>query len=280
MKPKVISLAALVAVLLIGVMGPGQGPKEWTWGHGAWVTTIDIVDGTIDQVDIDDTDTIADNPAHGAGAAWFGTTGLIFEGNSNDFEGLLKCANIGSDMTWTLPLETGTILTDATAFVGDITGDADATVIASPSTLYNAEVGAGGAVTGPDGTYAVADTEWVEIYDQYTEFANGAGDDEFCYSGAGLSNVIIRADFSFSSDAAGAALATFVFGIAATAVANGDETGEIMVRVHDLDTANESIGGSLQILTSLAKNDCVALLFDNDNGDDVIVSNGTVTVTR
>lgn len=78
------------------------------------VTTGKILDATIAQVDIDDTQTLAGNPANGDSSVWFATTGLIWEGaTSNSNEGLLVAADVGGDRTWTLPDASGTIAVSA-----------------------------------------------------------------------------------------------------------------------------------------------------------------------
>lgn len=60
------------------------------------------------------TATLAGNPAMNAGECRPATTGFIFEGSTaNTFEGLLTVVDPTADRTWTLPNETGAILTDA-----------------------------------------------------------------------------------------------------------------------------------------------------------------------
>jgi hypothetical protein len=131
---------------------------------GTDIDSTEIQDGQVDQVDIDDTDTLAGNPAHGNSASWFGTTGLIFEGLTSDTnEGLLTSADITTtDKTWTLPDETGTILTSATTFAGDVGGTSGATTVNSVQnnavTLTDDTVGNyvtsitnGTGITGGDG---------------------------------------------------------------------------------------------------------------------------------
>lgn len=83
------------------------------------VGTAELTDSSIAQVDIDDSATLAGNPAFGNSSVWFATTGLIFEGaTSNSNEGLLIAADVGADRTWTLPDETGTICTTGSVCTG------------------------------------------------------------------------------------------------------------------------------------------------------------------
>lgn len=90
-----------------------SGGASATIATGA-VTTGKILDATIAQVDIDDTQTLAGNPANGDSSVWFATTGLIWEGaTSNSNEGLLVAADVGGDRTWTLPDASGTIAVSA-----------------------------------------------------------------------------------------------------------------------------------------------------------------------
>ena len=99
----------------------GAGADDCDLNSGV-VDTTALADGSADQVDVDDTDTLAGNPDHGADSVWFATTGLIFEGltaGADTNEGLLKSADIsGGDKTWTLPNETGTICTDGSVCSG------------------------------------------------------------------------------------------------------------------------------------------------------------------
>jgi len=88
------------------------------------IATGQIVDGTITFGDINYTMTLAGNPALGANQAFFGSTGIIFEGTTADnFEGLLTAPVTGSDKTWTLPDSTGTIALLNSAMTGTFDGN-------------------------------------------------------------------------------------------------------------------------------------------------------------
>jgi len=100
---------------------------------GTAIDTTEITDGTVDQADIDDTDTLAGNPAHPINSIWFATTGLIAEGSTGDaIETLLTFADpTVSDKTITFPDETGTVITSATTLAGDVGGTTGATTVDS-----------------------------------------------------------------------------------------------------------------------------------------------------
>jgi hypothetical protein len=76
------------------------------------VATSEILDATIAQVDINDTQTIGADPANGASSVWFSTTGLIAEGATSDtIETLMIFADpAASDKTVTVPNVTGTLV--------------------------------------------------------------------------------------------------------------------------------------------------------------------------
>lgn len=106
------------------------------------VTTGKILDATVAQVDIDDTATLAGNPAFGDSSVWFATTGIIFEGaTSNTSEGLLVAADVTADRTWTLPNEDGTLCSSGSVcsgyqagpLTGDVTTSGAAATIAANS---------------------------------------------------------------------------------------------------------------------------------------------------
>ena len=79
------------------------------------IDTANISDGTIDQADIDDTDTLAGNPTHPVNSVWFGTTGIIAEGSVADTnETLVTFANSTTDRTVTIPDESGTVCVGVT----------------------------------------------------------------------------------------------------------------------------------------------------------------------
>lgn len=135
---------------------------------GTDIVTGEIVDATITQADIDDTATLAANPANGDSSVWFATTGLIFEGaTSNTNEGLLISADVGSDVTWTLPNETGTICTTGSVCTGYQAGPLAGDVVTSGTTAtiqansvalttdttgnYVASITNGSGISGGDG---------------------------------------------------------------------------------------------------------------------------------
>lgn len=98
----------------------GSAERDEVCGTTDLSATCEINAGVIDQPDIDDTDTLGANPDNGANAVWFGTTGLIFEGATNNLiEGLLTAADpTTTDKTWTLPDETGTVCTTGSVCTG------------------------------------------------------------------------------------------------------------------------------------------------------------------
>ena len=141
--------------------------------------------------------------------------------------------------------------------------------------FFHGTVGATIAVTGHASNYTLGDTTWAEVVDTTGEFAVGPAD-EVCYTGAGLTNARLTFVASFDSDGASANTTTLSFGVAATPVANGDETGEIWTRTHA--TASSVGMGSMLIVTTLATNDCIGILFLASSADDVTFSSGTLTV--
>jgi hypothetical protein len=90
---------------------------------GTAIVTGEITDGTITQDDVDDTATIGADPAFPGDSVWFGTSGLIFEGNLDGFETLLKVGVAPSaDVTVLLPNYDGVLVAaDATAPTDDVT---------------------------------------------------------------------------------------------------------------------------------------------------------------
>ena len=89
------------------------------WSGDATQSTSGVVtigSAVIEEGMIDNTATIASNPAWPANAAWFGTTGIIFEGSTdNTSETLLQVADPSSDVTLTLPDTTSSILGSASS---------------------------------------------------------------------------------------------------------------------------------------------------------------------
>jgi hypothetical protein len=76
---------------------------------------------------VDNTITLAGNPALAASESYFGTTGIIFEGlTANDIEGLLTVADVATtDKTWTLRDASGTILLSGDTLTGEVTATFD-----------------------------------------------------------------------------------------------------------------------------------------------------------
>lgn len=121
-------LRALGLLVIAGLLGFIFRAGSVEAANGKIISS-QIADATIAYNNIDNTATIAGNPAFAAGEAWFGTTGVIFEGSTADtIEGLLTVADpTASDKTWTLPNVTGTVVT-----TGD-TGTVTATMLATSS---------------------------------------------------------------------------------------------------------------------------------------------------
>ena len=119
-----VSTDDITTANLYTLLSDEGGANTVLHGSGGWsaIVTGDITDGTIAQDDIDDTATLAGNPAFANNAVWFATTGIIFEGSSggaDTIEGLLTAANpTSTDKTWTLPNETGTICTTGSVCTG------------------------------------------------------------------------------------------------------------------------------------------------------------------
>jgi hypothetical protein len=144
---------------------------------GSSVDSSEIIDGQIAYADVDATDTLS-TAVRGANAVWFATTGLIFEGSSNDAnEGLLTAANPTADRTWTLPDTTGTIVTTgdtgsvtSTMILNDTVGPSDVDETASYAwTGTNTQLSgtlnfgnAGGALILPNNTTANCNTATLE----------------------------------------------------------------------------------------------------------------------
>lgn len=84
------------------------------------IVTGDIKDAEVAQADINDTATLAGNPAYGDSSVYFATTGLIFEGETSDnIELLLIGADpVTADKTLTLPAETGTLCSTGSICTG------------------------------------------------------------------------------------------------------------------------------------------------------------------
>ena len=136
----------------------GSSERDEVCGTTDLSATCEINAGVIDQPDVDDTDTLAGNPAHGASAAWFATTGLIFEGATNDLiETLLTAADpTSTDKTVTIPNETGTICTTGSVCTGyDPTGgddlsDDNPTALQNVTTITDGQFCQGNASSGFD----------------------------------------------------------------------------------------------------------------------------------
>lgn len=111
----------------------GTGTAEFVIPDGS-IDTNEILDATVAQADVNDTQTIGADPANGDSSVWFGTTGLIWEGATSDTnEMLLISADIGQDATITIP---------------DPGDSADTVVLADTTqTLTNKTIGTGNTVT-------------------------------------------------------------------------------------------------------------------------------------
>lgn len=87
--------------------------------------TIDLPNDVLQFIDILYDITLAGNPALGSNESFFGLNGIIFEGSTADtLEGLLTSEDItGSDKTWTLPSNTGTLALTSSAMTGSFDGN-------------------------------------------------------------------------------------------------------------------------------------------------------------
>jgi len=122
-------------------------------GDSTGVTSTMITNGTVAYTDVNSTQTIAADPANGASSVWFGTTGLIFEGDTDAYEGLLTSTGaLTADRTWTLPAVSGTIVTtgDTNSITDGMVSDTLTCSIYSGTTLTVSQGGTG-ATTLTDG---------------------------------------------------------------------------------------------------------------------------------
>lgn len=110
----------------IQLLTDGTGTAEVALPAGS-IDGTEILDATVAFADIDNTPTLAGNPAFGAGESYFGTTGIIFEGSTaDDIEGLLTVADpTSADKTWTLRDASGTVLLSGDTLTGDVTATFD-----------------------------------------------------------------------------------------------------------------------------------------------------------
>jgi hypothetical protein len=166
------------------------------------ILTGDITDATITQADIDDTATLAANPAFGSDSVWFATSGLIFEGATSDTnEGILAAANVTGDRTWLLPNESGTLCTTGTVCAGYQASDADLSTLASPtawrvfysdgsSVMQQLVLGASGTVLKSNGAAVApsfqADSTGTGLGTDFTSSTN-----DLLINGAGATNGIL-----------------------------------------------------------------------------------------
>lgn len=166
------------------------------------VVTTDIIDATITQADVDDTATLAANPAFGDASVWFATTGLLFEGATSDTnEGLLSAANVTADRTWTLPNESGTLCTTGSVCAGYQASDADLSTLAAStawrlfysdgtSVLQQLALGTSGTVLKSNGAAAApsfqTDSTGTGLGADFTSSAN-----ELLVNGAAATNGIV-----------------------------------------------------------------------------------------
>lgn len=123
----------------------------------AAVGTAELADDSVGFVDVDHSATIAADPTLGAGEAYFGDGGIIFEGGSADpSEARINVATLTADRTYTFPdlsisvIGSESIDTSAKVYtiVGDRTGSGGALVFAAAPTLTGAvTIAAGGSLT-------------------------------------------------------------------------------------------------------------------------------------
>ena len=138
-----------------------------TWNIDSGVVgTAEIGDASLAFNDVDNTGTIAADPAYAAGEAWFGTTGIIFEGaTANLVESLLTVADpTTTDKTWTLPDVTGTIVTTGDTgsinstmlAVGSVTNTDVATDAINSNMIIDSTIGTADIADGTIGTDDIA----------------------------------------------------------------------------------------------------------------------------
>jgi hypothetical protein len=86
-------------------------------GHSVTCAPLDtnlIEDGTINYDDIDTSMTLTSNSLP-ANKAWFGDSGIIFEGNADDaYEGKLYAGALDGDYSWKFPAVSGTVIVGTT----------------------------------------------------------------------------------------------------------------------------------------------------------------------
>jgi hypothetical protein len=171
-----------------------------------------------------------------------------------------------------------TFASGQSAFVGPWSHMWGSDCTAGGRILYHGEIADPGAVASAVGTYTLADVGWSEVVDICGVFDTvPASGDEVCYRGAPRSNVSIRLALSFSSDNAAARVSTTAIGAGETQIADGDEIGTIWLRTH---AGSSGTGmGPLEVITDLATNDCIGILFDTDAGTNMTYNNGTITIS-
>ena len=174
-------------------------------------------EGTAHTLALDYTATLGGNPALAASACVHATTGLICEGSTaDDIEGLLTLADpTSADKTWTLPDETGTILTSGTAastWSGTLTA--------------NGTLDANGVVTLGDGGDAIT-------YDSSVLDISSLGAITGLLSGTGADNqATLPFDIGVTGSDAGAHAITLGIdgNVALTVSATGDGAGGVGAR--------------------------------------------------
>ena len=263
---------------------------------------------------VDNSLTLAGNPGMASGEAWFGTTGLIFEGSAPDaFEGLLTTVDITTpDKTWTLPNATGTIQITGVAIgeadipdhTGDVTGGTALTIAANAveSTMIGAnqvndlDINFG---TGTDQLNIIdipSPTTWSTVYWNATvpvALALGA-------SGLVLKSNGAAAAPTWQADATGSgpwAVGGVAAGLDSTAVqVDADNDTTLIVRDNDAGAVELIIGADQVSLTiggpGLTTTDSIAgvrfkmdtleiegILFDGLQGNNLTVSSNVLAVS-
>jgi hypothetical protein len=113
-----------MTIAVTGLSGTNTGDQTITLqgdvtgtGTGTFTTTIaanaigssEITDTSINWIDLNTASTLANSPGFAGGTAYFGATGVFFEGPTADtIEGMIEAGTLTADRTWTLPDASGT----------------------------------------------------------------------------------------------------------------------------------------------------------------------------